>query len=45
MKQRCLTTIIALLVTLSTTGSGALVTQAIKIDNFGYRPAALPTLS
>src|SRR5687768_8453659 len=38
MKQRCLTTIIALLVTLSTTGSGALVTQAIKLDNFGYRP-------
>jgi hypothetical protein len=38
MKQRCLTTIIALLVTLSTPSSGALVTQAIKIDNFGYRP-------
>ena len=38
MNARCLVTTIALLVALSTSVSAAPVTQAIKMDNFGYRP-------
>jgi endoglucanase len=38
MKQRCLVATMAMLVAVSATVSAAPVTQAIKMDNFGYRP-------